>query len=223
LNVAERPAAALATAGKRGRRALQFFSKFMTGKANLNFLDNESALQALERIAQNAAAEGVEWALIGGLAMVFYGSDRLTKDVDVIALKRLSASKWQVVGPLQQGGERYQVSTTRQTVTVDWIVRRDEARRYFQTALAEATVIDGVPIVTPEWLVIMKHIAGRSKDQDDALFLLREKDLVNRKRIKENIVKVAGREAWVGFRANLERWYDLADGKTRKPSKLIDS
>lgn len=195
----------------------------MTGRANFKFLDEESALQALERISQIASTKGIEWALIGGLAMVFYGSDRLTKDIDVIAVKRLPPQTWEVVGQLQQGGERYNVATTRKTVAVDWIVRHDEAKRYFQTALQEAVVIDGVPIITPEWLVIMKHIAGRSKDQDDAIFLLREKGLVNRRRIKENIVKVSGREAWVGFRANLERWYDLADGNTKKRSNLIDS
>ncbi len=195
----------------------------MTGRSNFNFLDEESALQALERISQIAGAKGIEWALIGGLAMVFYGSDRLTKDVDIIATTRLPPQTWEIVGQLQQGGERYNVATTRKTVAVDWIVRNDDAKRYFQTALQEAVILDGVPIITPEWLVIMKHIAGRSKDQDDAIFLLREQGLVNRQGIRENITKVGGREAWVGFRSNLERWYDLADGNIKKASNLIDS
>jgi hypothetical protein len=128
-----------------------------------------------------------------------------------------------VVGRLVQGGERYSIKVRDKNIYVDWILRRDEAKRFFETALAEATQIDGIPILTPEWLIILKHIAGRFKDQEDAIFLLRQKGLVNRKKIKERIIKVAGKDAWAGFRPNLQRWYDFADGKITTDPTLIDS
>ncbi len=56
---------------------------------------------------------------------------------------------------------------------VDWIVRNDRARKFYEQALKESNELFGVPIVTPEWLVILKYIAGRFKDQQDAVFLLK--------------------------------------------------
>jgi hypothetical protein len=173
-------------------------------------IDEETGLSAVEMIGEIANKAGVEWAVIGGFAMYLYGSPRFTKDVDVIASKTLSLESF---GRLKQGGERYQIQVGRKTVPIDWITRRDDATKFFKAALSDAVELDGVPIITPEWLVILKHIAGRFKDQEDAVFLLRQKGLVNRKKIKENIVKVGGREAWVGFSSGLYRWFDLADGK----------
>lgn len=56
--------------------------------------------------------------------------------------------------------------------------------------------IGGVPVLTPEWLVILKFIAGRFKDQEDAVFLLSRKGLVDRNLIKDRIVGLFGRAAW---------------------------
>lgn len=55
-------------------------------------------------------------------------------------------------------------------------------------ALADALEIEnGIRIVSPEWLVILKHLSGRPKDQLDLIWLLQESDLVNREQVKENI------------------------------------
>ena len=192
-------------------------------KLNIEILDPQAALVAIEMLGEIAEENGIEWALIGGLAMALYGSDRNTKDVDIIASRLLSMPPSSVVGGLVQGGERYSIKVEDKNVYVDWILRRDEAKRFFETALAEATLIDGLPIITPEWLIILKHIAGRFKDQEDAIFLLRQKGLVDRRKIKAHIIKVDGKDAWAGFRPNLQRWYDLADGKITTDPTLIDS
>ena len=36
-------------------------------------------------------------------------------------------------------------------------------------------MIQETPILTPEWLVILKYIAGRFKDQEDGVFLLKKR------------------------------------------------
>ncbi len=54
-------------------------------KINLDVIDEDSASQAVEIISRLAEENGIDWALVGDLAMNLYGSDRLTKDIDIIA------------------------------------------------------------------------------------------------------------------------------------------
>ena len=149
--------------------------------------------------------------MAGGLAVILYGSDRLTKDVDIIASKTLPLEN---EGLLMQGGECYHIQTTKREVAVDWITRNDEAKKFYQQALKDAVMISDTPILTPEWLVILKYIAGCFKDQEDGVFLLRKKGLVSRAKIKEMIINIGNIETWAVFKSGLERWYDLADGRT---------
>lgn len=178
---------------------------------NLDLLDEESATQAVQAIAKIADENDANWALVGGLAMALYGSDRLTKDIDIVADKLLPIENQ---GKLRQGGERYLIKTDKKEVAIDWILRNDIFRSMFDQALSEAVKINNVPILTPEWLVILKFIAGRFKDQDDAVFLLSRKGLVDRKLVKENMVKTAGEIAWELAKHGYQRWFDLADGRS---------
>lgn len=180
---------------------------------NLGLLDEESAIETIETIAEIAEEKGIKWALVGGLAMAIYGSDRTTKVIDIIADKTLPLAK---VGELLQGGERYLIKTNKKEVAVDWIIRKDEFKKLFAEALKESVKINDVPILTPEWLVILKFIAGRFKDQEDAVFLLSRENLVNRDLIKEHIIKTAGEIAWGLARHGFQRWFDIADGRTRE-------
>ena len=173
-------------------------------------LDGDSALEAIAKVAELARKENIDWALVGGVAMAMYDSPRLTKDVDIIAVKLLNLKP---IGQLLQGGECYQVKISKRTVTVDWIVRQDNAKVFYQRAFADAIKLEDLPIITPEWLVILKYIAGRFKDQEDAVYLLRQPKLVSRQKIKELIVEVSGINAWVLFKAGISRWFDIADLK----------
>ena len=179
---------------------------------NIDLLDKESATEAIKTVAEISKTNEVNWALVGGLAMAIYGSDRNTKDIDIIADKLLPLEN---KGLLRQGGERYLIKTTKKEVAVDWIIRNDEFKHLFQVALNEAVKINDVPILTPEWLVILKFIAGRFKDQEDAVFLLSRKELVNRNLIKSHIIKIVGAMAWGLAKHGYQRWYDIADGKSR--------
>ena len=173
-------------------------------------LDEDSAMEAIEIVSELAAKENIDWALVGGVAMAMYDSPRLTKDVDIIAVKRLNLKP---VGQLLQGGECYQVKISKRTVTVDWIVRQDNAKIFYHHALRDAIKLEDLPIITPEWLVILKYIAGRFKDQEDAVYLLRQPNLVNRNKIKELIIEVVESAGWVLFKSGIARWFDIADLK----------
>lgn len=190
-------------------------------KLDFDLLDDESAMETIETVGRLADENKIDWALAGGLAVILYGSDRLTKDVDIIASKKLPLENQ---GDLVQGGERYTVKTARKTVSVDWITRNDEAKKFYERALKDAILIKETPILTAEWLVILKYIAGRFKDQEDGVFLLRQKGLVNRKKIKQMVVEIGNNETWAAFKSGLERWYELADGR-KAPIKegYIDS
>lgn len=183
---------------------------------NIGLLDEQSAVEAIEAVAEIAEANGVDWALVGGLAMALYGSDRTTKDIDIIADNLLPLEK---IGKLLQGGERYLIKTNKNEVVVDWITRNDVFKSMFNQALNESVKINDVPVLTPEWLVILKFIAGRFKDQEDAVFLLSRQGLVDRKLIKENVVKTAGEIAWELAKHSYQRWFDIADGRTREEQR----
>lgn len=178
-------------------------------KLNFDLFDDESAMQTIETVGKLADENNIDWALAGGLAVILYGSDRLTKGVDIIASKKIPLES---EGTLVQGGERYTVKTSKKTVVVDWITRSDEAKKFYERALQDAVMIQETPILTPEWLVILKHIARRFKDQEDGVFLLRQKDLVDRNKVKKMILEIGGNETWAAFKSGLERWYELADG-----------
>lgn len=174
-------------------------------------IDGETALKAMKLVTKLADKKKIPWALVGGVAMSYYGSPRMTKDVDIIASKTLDPVAERKLG---FGGERYTAKVGRKDVPVDWIVRNDDVDVFYQQALKDATNTEfGFPLITPEWLVILRYIAGRFRDQHDAVFLLKRKGLVNRKAVKQLITKTAGRPAWAGFAIGLKRWYDLADGK----------
>jgi hypothetical protein len=121
------------------------------------------------------------------------------------------------------GGISYEVKIGTKSVFVDWIVRNDDYSKYYRAALADAVALPGrIRIITPEWLVILKNIAGRPKDRDDAVFLLKKKGTVDREKIKEKIIAVDGEEAWRFARLRFRDLYDLADGTITTEEKYID-
>ncbi len=177
-------------------------------------------IEAAQKVGELAAQEEVEWALAGGLAMHLYGSQRLTKDVDIIASKDLSLT---AKHRLSFGGSSYALQVGKYEIPVDWIVRNDGHEMFYRAALKQAIKLpNGLRIVTPEWLVILKFNAGRQKDLDDIVFLLKQKTLVERPTVKQKVIEVAGEGAWLTMMAGFRRLCDLADGKTTEPSKYYD-
>jgi hypothetical protein len=180
----------------------------------------DTGIEAAQQVAQLAAKEEIEWAVAGGLAMHFYGSPRLTKDVDIIASEHLSLTPDH---RLTFGGSSYTLQIGKYAVQIDWIVRSDGYQKFYRAALKEAVELpNGLRIVTPEWLVVLKFNAGRQKDLDDIVFLLRQEKLVDRPTVKQKVVETAGEDAWLTMLAGFRRLCDLADGRTTEPSKYYD-
>ena len=154
-------------------------------------ISTEEGLDVASKIVKKAQESKIDCALCGGLAMPVYGFTRATVDVDFIAAERLplSASK-----KLQMGGEAYHLRSGEKEIEVDWIIRDDDRKEVYEAALAGATSTeDGLPIITTEWMIILKYLAGRGKDQIDLLWLLREEGLVDRELVKQHINSLFGR------------------------------
>lgn len=183
-------------------------------------ISTDTGLEAAQKIGKLAEAENIEWALVGGIAMYLYGSPRLTKDVDIIASNYISLKP---NAPLNLGGNNYIVEIGKYKIAIDWIVRNDGYSKYYQAALQESVKMpQGFKLITPEWLVILKLFAGRQKDYDDAVFLLKDKSLVNRPTVKKNIVRIGGEDAWLGAMSNFRRLCSLADGSSNEQDKYYE-
>lgn len=193
-------------------RVLQDASKLM--------IATDTGIEAAQQAGQLAAQEEIAWAVAGGLAMHLYGSPRLTKDVDIIASNHLSLTPDH---PLSFGGSSYTLQVSRYAVQLDWIVRNDGYQKYYRAALQEAIELsNGLRLVTPEWLIILKLNAGRQKDLDDIVFLLKQPNMVDRPTIKQKVIATAGEDVWLAMLAGFRRLCDLADSKTTEPSKYYD-
>ena len=183
-------------------------------------ISSDTGLEAAQKLGQLAAQEEIEWAVADGLAMYFYGSPRLTKDVDIIASKNLSLTPQHRLG---FGGSSYTLQVGKYTVQIDWIVRSDGYQKYYSAALKEAIKMpNDLRVVTPEWLVILKFNAGRQKDLDDIVFLLKQPKTVDRPTVKRKVVETAGEDVWLAMLSGFRRLCDLADAKTTEPSKYYD-
>lgn len=183
-------------------------------------ISTDTGLEAAQQIGQLASQEEIEWALAGGIAMHLYGSPRLTKDVDIIASQNLSLTPQH---SLTFGGSSYTLQVGKYAVQVDWIVRSDGYREFYRRALKEAIRLpNGLRVVTPEWLVILKYNAGRQKDLDDIVFLLKQDKLVDRPTVKQKVIETVGEGGWLTMMSGFRRLCDLADGNTKEPGKYYD-
>lgn len=163
----------------------------MTGVVKpTKFLSPEVLAAALRQVAQVAKEEGVRVALVGGYALQFYGSQRLTADLDLVAeraLEGLPADR-----QLSFGGVGV---TAKNGTVVDLIVRDDDYAKLYEAALDHAAAHRKVatPIVLPEYLAAMKLASGRGKDELDLEFLiLSVLDTAGRVRARKVVKKTMG-------------------------------
>lgn len=143
---------------------------------------------AVAEAADKAKAEGIPLVLGGGFAMQAYGSNRLTADVDLLApkLPSFTESGEDLILGGQFGGKSVDING----IPIDVIVRGDDYADLYQEAIRKAKPLPGyqVKVVPAEYLVAMKMVAGRPKDDLDLNYLLSSvkmdfkqlKDIVNR-------------------------------------------
>lgn len=145
-----------------------------SGSISKRFLRPEQIEEAISEVALLAKEQHVEVALVGGIAMQLYGSDRFTKDVDVAADGLLDGLEES--GVLSFGGV---VARTSAGTEVDVILRNDSYADLYEDALVAPRRLRGVPlpVVSREHLAAMKFAAHRGKDLDDLAFLILETPL----------------------------------------------
>lgn len=172
-------------------------------------IPTEVGIKAAEATAKVAGETGIACALAGGIAMHIYGFTRATTDVDMLAQAILPLESH---GELNFGGESYRVKVGKRTVSVDVIVRNDELKKIYETALAGALETDSdLRIISAEWLVVIKHYAGRAKDKLDLIWLLQQEGLVDRKLVERNLIKAVGKKSAFFIFKELQSDFDYAD------------
>lgn len=181
-------------------------------------IPTEVGVKAAEIASGLAEANGIVCALAGGIAMHIYGFTRATTDVDLIASEKLPLTSKK---KLTFGGESYRIKVGKREVQVDVIVRNDELTAIYQAALADALETDAnVKIISPEWMAILKHLAGRAKDKLDLIWLLQQDGLVDRKKVQKNLVKAIGKQSAFFVYEEMKSEFDYADFlKMRERSK----
>lgn len=125
--------------------------------------------EGVSEVAEIARSSGARILLVGGVAMYQYGSDRFTADLDFASDRPIGDLPQE--SPLTFGG--YQTHTPG-GVPLDVIIRDDDYAAVFSEALDYARRFEGVPVpvVSAEYLAVMKMVARRPKDAIDLEWLL---------------------------------------------------
>ncbi len=175
-------------------------------------ISTEEGLEVAKAAIKAAHEKGIVCALAGGLAMHLYGFTRATTDVDFIADQPLG---WTAKDKLSFGGETYPASTGKREIDLKWIIRDDFFCELYEAALRDAVETDeGLFVVSPEWMVILKYVAGRGKDQIDLLWLLQQPTLVNRDEVKKLMIATMGEKAAALPLREMERLFVQADTRS---------
>jgi hypothetical protein len=173
-------------------------------------IDPKEGIAIARAAIAQAKAHGARAALAGGLAMLTYGSDRLTSDVDILTDdQNLSLGKRGK--PLSFGGHSY----TERGITLDIIIRNDEQKDVYDAALGDLHHRPPwkgeapIAVLSPEWLVLIKLLAGRGKDLFDMRYLIRSR-IINRKKLLDHCRRIYGNHAYMAT-DDLDQEFLLAD------------
>lgn len=147
--------------------------------------------EAIEQVTAAADLAALPIALCGGLAMQSYGSDRLTKDVDVVVGDHGQMPQLTPLRPLSFGGYETRAPNG---VPVDVIVRSDDLLALYNTALSTAVSRPGIAclVVRPEYLAAMKLAAGRARDRLDLHYLITAPGVLDRALTREIVKRYVG-------------------------------
>jgi hypothetical protein len=157
----------------------------------VKFIDPDQVEEFIRLVKESAKAIDAEWALIGGLAMQWYGSPRLTGNCDVISSKDLPLETLENIKKIHSGGTLWK-NTNGFELSVH--VRNDEYRALFDGALKEAVQENGMRVVRPEWLAAMKFACVDERHTLDLHWILRRESrgLVDVKRVEQIVYRYLG-------------------------------
>ncbi len=136
----------------------------------VNYLGHAEIERGAIEMAEFAAEHDVVAVLIGGSALHYFGSPRLTADVDFAATALIPAER---TGRLSFGGEKL---LSPGGIPVDWVVRDDDYADLYAAAIADSLPSENNPapvdVARPEYVLVMKMVADRGKDRADVEWLL---------------------------------------------------
>jgi len=184
-----------------------------SSRALKKFLSPEQIEGALVEVAKMASDSRSDIALIGGVALQLYGSDRLTKDVDFVA--DVPFNGLTDVVEIKIGG--YQGKTP-SGIPVDVLIggKYAELREAsLRSAISEPEL--GVAVVRLPYIMALKLVAGRAKDEEDIRTMLRL-DVVDVEDTLAVIKRYVGEYAADDFRSVVEEaeWKRDRDRKRDK-------
>jgi hypothetical protein len=158
--------------------------------------------EALAALGRALGKLGLRWYLFGAQAALLYGAARLTADIDV-TVQLGDRETLDLVRALEKAGFRLRVrdvggfvAKTRvlpllhrsSGMPVDIVLAGPGIEELFFKRRRRRR-IEGVPvpIASPEDLVVMKVLAGRGKDEDDAVAILAAQPRLGLDRIRETL------------------------------------
>lgn len=142
------------------------------------FLSTQALDDAMAEAVRRAREAGVPLAAVGGYAMSFYGSDRMTADLDLAVRHTLGLTR---EAALTFGGIRTHIGS----VPVDLINRADDYANLYDEAVQYAREapegVAGARVASPEHMVALKLAAGPRDDKDlpDLRYLLTQPGLLD--------------------------------------------
>jgi len=144
----------------------------------------------------------VPWYLFGAQAALLYGAARLTADVDV-TVDLADCPTAELVDALTAGGFRLRVRDVDDFVArtrvlplehvatgmpLDIVLAGPGLETLFFERRRDSVIEDvRVSVASPEDLVVMKVLAGRPKDADDALAILAAQESLDVRTIRETL------------------------------------
>lgn len=138
-------------------------------------------IELLKNVAAKLESAGIEYMMTGSMAMAFYSTPRMTRDIDFI-IQVSPADIGKIIGLFQneyyieEESVRYAIINrgmfniihNESVIKVDLIIRKDEIYRVEEFARRIKIPVEGVPIsvVTPEDLILSKLVwAKRSQSE----------------------------------------------------------
>lgn len=135
------------------------------------FISPAQAGRFISMVQEAAKSQDVEWVLIGGLAMQWHGSPRLTGNCDIAVTSLMGFRGLEPVRYADNIGRRKWIAPDGSRLTL--LSRSDGYQSLYEAAIVAAHVENGLRVVQPEYLAAMKF-ACQDVDHDlDLQWLLR--------------------------------------------------
>lgn len=126
--------------------------------------------EVAKEVSDHLTSKGVPHAVIGGMAVSTYSPPRMTKDVDFLvpssaleAIRELGDAT-----PLADSVDGVTVNV--REIDVDFIFMPEDMP---EETLSGGPTVDGIPVLRPEALVLMKMHAPRAKDHADVIEMIK--------------------------------------------------